>query len=301
MATNGSVGTGAVTPIPTVAIAPNEEALTVVQNNTESLELAINRDPAIVLAEAQKAAAALRDVISRKDKPVRFNGEQYLEFEDWQAVARFYGLTARVRSTAFVEFGEAQGFEATADVISVATGQILTSAESMCLNDERNWSNKPLFMLRSMAQTRAMAKSLRNVLSWVVVMAGYRPTPAEEMQGVAGFQQEAPIDIGDNPANSKLAAQYVAEQKLAELKKRKAANAAAANPDPNPKPWRTHNEFLLLVELLRERVGETRYNEELDLAGIESPKDFINRQDVRGALAFHNRLNLLAEAERPLQ
>ena len=33
-------------------------------------------------------------------------------------------------------------------------------------------------------QTRACAKALRNVLSWVVVLAGYRPTPAEEMDGV---------------------------------------------------------------------------------------------------------------------
>ena len=32
-----------------------------------------------------------------------------------------------------------------------------------------------------MAQTRAGAKALRNVLSWVAVLAGYRPTPAEEI------------------------------------------------------------------------------------------------------------------------
>ena len=44
-----------------------------------------------------------------------------------------------------------------------------------------------LFQLRSMAQTRACSKCLRNVLAWVVVLAGYRPTPAEEMDGV--FQQ----------------------------------------------------------------------------------------------------------------
>ena len=41
----------------------------------------------------------------------------------------------------------------------------------------------PLFQLRSMAQTRACAKALRNVLAWVVVLAGYRPTPAEELDG----------------------------------------------------------------------------------------------------------------------
>ena len=43
----------------------------------------------------------------------------------------------------------------------------------------------PLFQLRSMAQTRACAKALSNLFKWVVVLAGYRPTPAEEMIGVA--------------------------------------------------------------------------------------------------------------------
>src|SRR5262249_27437128 len=48
---------------------------------------------------------------------------------------------------------------------------------------EQNWAKKPLFQLRSMAQTRACAKAMRNVLAWVVVLAGYAPTPAEEMTG----------------------------------------------------------------------------------------------------------------------
>jgi hypothetical protein len=42
---------------------------------------------------------------------------------------------------------------------------------------------KPLFQLRSMAQTRACAKALRSIFAWVVVLAGYKPTPAEEMTG----------------------------------------------------------------------------------------------------------------------
>ena len=97
-------------------------------------------------------------------------------------------------------------------------------AESMCLSDEDNWGEvpvyewedeigengkkvwdaekkrykgkrvqkgtkaKPLFQLRSMAQTRAEAKALKGVFSWVVVLAGYQPTPAEEMTGNEQFE-----------------------------------------------------------------------------------------------------------------
>ncbi len=144
-------------------------------------DLMIERPPEIVLKEARDAAKALADVVSKKKKPVIMNGEQYLEFEDWQTVGRFYGITAKVIETHFIDYGNAQGFEARA--VALRRGIEISAAEAMCLNDEPNWSKKPLFQLKSMAQTRACAKALRNVLAWVVVLAGYKPTPAEEMTG----------------------------------------------------------------------------------------------------------------------
>jgi hypothetical protein len=52
------------------------------------------------------------------------------------------------------------------------------------MRDEKNWATKPEFQLRSMAQTRACAKALRNAFAWIPVLAGYEGTPAEEMDGV---------------------------------------------------------------------------------------------------------------------
>ena len=155
----------------------------------DSGDLAITRQPEVVLEEAKKAAKALADVVSKKKKPVIMNGEQYLEFEDWQTVGRFYGVTAKIVETKYIDYGNAQGFEARAVTVR-ADGMEISAAEAMCLNDEANWSKKPLFQLRSMAQTRACAKTLRNVLAWVVVLAGYKATPAEEIQDMA---QKPPI------------------------------------------------------------------------------------------------------------
>lgn len=186
---------------------------------------AMIRPPEQVLAEAKKAAVALQSVIAGKKNPVNFNGEQYLEFEDWQVVGRFYGLAAKIveGSTKPIQVGNAVGYEARAVVVDVRNGIEVSAAEAMCLNDEEKWSSRPkyewqdeldaqgkkiwvaaqgdkkgyykgkktkigdvpvpMFQLRSMAQTRACAKALRNVLAWVVVMAGYKPTVAEEMTG----------------------------------------------------------------------------------------------------------------------
>lgn len=156
-------------------------------------QMIVSRPPEIVLEEARVAATALKAVIDGKVKKVIFNGNVYLEFEDWQTVAKFYGATVKVADTKYVEFGEVKGFEAKAVVINVSTGMEISGAEALCLNDEPNWKKKPLFQLKSMAQTRASAKALRNVFAWVVVLAGYKPTPAEEMDGVkAGKDKPAP-------------------------------------------------------------------------------------------------------------
>lgn len=194
-------------------------------------DLSVRRPPDVVLAEAKEAAVALKNVLDAKPNKVMMNDEVYLEFEDWQTIGRFYGLTVKVTGTRPVTFGDVMGFEAEAVVLHNASGQEISRAEGMCLNDEEKWSSRPkyewvyvkksgghsvddpgkdemiwmdnpkkpgkkmpkreriktgddrvpLFQLRSMAQTRACAKAFRNVLAWVVVMAGYKPTPAEEL------------------------------------------------------------------------------------------------------------------------
>ena len=203
----------------------------------EQGELTQWRDPEQVLAEATKAAEALIRVIALKKKPVMFNGEQYLELEDWQTVGKFYGLSPRIVETRYVEFGGATGWEAVAEAVS-QQGVVVSRAESMCLDDEANWgavpvyewqdeldkdgkkiwidgpngkkrpkankvqtgtTPKPQFQLRSMAQTRACAKALRQVLSWVVVLGGFKPNVAEEMIEAqlgpedTGKQAKAPV------------------------------------------------------------------------------------------------------------
>ena len=208
--------------------------------------LEVARDPDDVLAEAHRAAAALKRVIDAKPEKIMFGPQgkqkQYLVFEDWQTVGRFYGIAPVVVSDQYVTYGEASGWEATAQAVHVPTGRVVSSANAMCLNDEEKWSGRPkyewhyvkrsggtskddpgkdeliwektaqgrnapkkervlageervpLFQLRSMAQTRAAAKALRNALAWVVVLAGYEPTPAEELEAERMPQQQVLTD-----------------------------------------------------------------------------------------------------------
>jgi hypothetical protein len=163
------------------------------ENNDSALALVrpdfhIERAPAEVIIEARAAAKALADLIASKERPIIFNGRQYLEFSDWQLLARFFGITARVELTRPVELFGVTGFEAVAVAIA-ADGRELSRAEAMCTTDEKNWAKKPIFQLRSMAQTRAARKVLATVLAWVPVLAGCEPEALEEADQAIDFDE----------------------------------------------------------------------------------------------------------------
>lgn len=158
-------------------------------------------NPDGVMDIAIKAAKTLVNVVSQKKKPVIMNGEQYLEYEDWQTLGQFYGVTVITGDAVPVEIDGVKGAKANAKLVLMRTGEIIGGAEAYCMRDEEKWNTRPKyeyrdgekvkvsdepvpwFQLASMAQTRAGAKAFRNRLAWVAVLGGYRPTPAEEMTG----------------------------------------------------------------------------------------------------------------------
>ena len=158
-------------------------------------------NPKLTIERARAIAVVLKDVVALKPKPVVINGEQYLEYEDWQTLGQFYGYAVRTRDAVPVEINGVPGAKAQADLVDMRTGIVVGGAEAYCMRDEERWSTRteyewqegkrvkvgeepvPWFQLASMAQTRAGAKAYRNRLAWIAVLAGYKPTPAEEMTG----------------------------------------------------------------------------------------------------------------------
>ncbi len=146
--------------------------------------------PKAVIDNAVEAAKELKQIVDKKSKKVIINNEQYLEFEDWQTLGKFYGLFVKTGDPEFITLDDVKGFKASAKVLT-KTGIEVGGATAYCMRDEPNWINKPTFQLASMAQTRAGAKSLRNMLAWVAVLAGYKPTPAEEIIDANGSIESA--------------------------------------------------------------------------------------------------------------
>jgi hypothetical protein len=138
--------------------------------------------PKRVLEAAQEAAQALKSIVKQAGLIITIGKKEYLQFEAWQTLGRFYGLYAKAEEAEFIEIDGVKGFRAKAVVMN-KDGHVVSGAVAFCMKDEKKWGTSPTFQLASMAQTRASAKALRNCLAWVSVLAGYSPTPAEEMVG----------------------------------------------------------------------------------------------------------------------
>jgi hypothetical protein len=149
---------------------------------TQKIEKGILLKPQKDTNFALAASKILMDVVEQNNWSILLGGKKkHLMYEAWQTIGKYYGYTVKSGEANYVEYGDVKGFEAKAWVIDNKTGIEIGGAEAACLSDEPNWKNKPLFQQKSMAQTRAGAKALRQILGFVVAMAGYNPTPAEEM------------------------------------------------------------------------------------------------------------------------
>ena len=145
------------------------------------------------IAVAAGRAQALREVVIKQKLAVNLTTGDHLRLEAWQIIGAFYGLRGRIVSSAPLADRQTIGYEAHA-VVEDAQGGVRGEADGQCTSDEeltrvsdgsvfRRWENSEQFQLRSMAQTRALSKAYRVALGWVVGLAGYATTPAEEMTG----------------------------------------------------------------------------------------------------------------------
>jgi len=143
-------------------------------------------DDAVDAAKAK--AKTFVDIVEQQELFTMIGPSKHLNHEAWETIAAGYGLTAAVDSTTYhwkKDSEEDKGdelfmVEAHAVVLD-RDGTIRGGAVASCGRDEPNWATKPVHQVASMAGTRASAKALRLMLSWVVEIAGYEPTPSEEI------------------------------------------------------------------------------------------------------------------------
>jgi len=149
---------------------------------TEGIELT----PAEVVERAVEQARLLEDIVNKTVQYVVIEGKKYLEVQAWQTIGAFNGIHATTDWVQPVERnGEIVGYEAKVTLIKngleVGSG-IMTCGldEFPCRGKEGEGKHKAA---RSAAQTWAESKAYRMNYAYIAVLAGYQPTPADEMRG----------------------------------------------------------------------------------------------------------------------
>lgn len=90
-----------------------------------------------------------------------------------------------------------QAFGYVASFYAKRDGQTVGWGEARCDRTERNWRTAENNAIASMAQTRAQSKALRQPLAWIIGLAGYSATPAEEMAPDAPTEAQGPVVASD--------------------------------------------------------------------------------------------------------
>ena len=145
-------------------------------------------NPADFVKKSQEYAKALVDVVENQKLYADIQGKKYVTFEGWQFLGSMLPTAITPQTEYTVELrdedtGEVLGYKARVLALDV-NGNQRGASESVCMYSERNWNGKDANHLMSMAQTRASSKALRMALSSIVKLAGYEPTPKEEMDGI---------------------------------------------------------------------------------------------------------------------
>lgn len=132
--------------------------------------------PAALVDGASQMATELAQVIRTQNLSTVIQGRHYVQVEGWTTLGVMLGVTAREVSTT-----EQDGiYTSIVELVRMADGAVISRASAEC-GEEKPWNSRPRYARRSMAQTRATGKACRIAFSWIMKLAGYEATPAEEM------------------------------------------------------------------------------------------------------------------------
>jgi hypothetical protein len=135
-------------------------------------------EPAEMVKAAAKLAGILADIIVKQQLFTVIQGKKYVRVEAWATLGSLMGIMPREVDVKEKENGD---YEATVELYSIRTDQVVGRGSALCGADERRWGAADRYARRSMAITRATGKAYRLGFAWIMSLAGYEPTPAEEM------------------------------------------------------------------------------------------------------------------------
>lgn len=151
-----------------------------IATQTEQVELT---NPSDIMSFATN----LKDLIVQNKLYTQIKGKNYVNVEGWQIAGAFTGVFPIVEKVE--NQSEGSYFKYRAEVtLRDKDNNIVGSGMAICTNKEVGKTNFDEYAVASMAQTRAVGKAFRMKIGWLLKVAGYETTPAEEMDAIQDAQ-----------------------------------------------------------------------------------------------------------------
>lgn len=161
----------------------------------QPMEVALSsQNPEAFLKRAIAQADALKGIIDAKKLAISIGGgnKKHVLIDGWQTLMALNGvmphtvdLKRTICDARTCTYPKCDGGKLTTTVTTelrrVQDGLVLTRVEAECSQHEPRWSKAEHYAVTSMAQTRGIGKACRQLYGWVMALAGYDATPAEEM------------------------------------------------------------------------------------------------------------------------
>lgn len=134
-------------------------------------------------SDIMEFANNLKSIIVEKKLYVNIRGKNYPLVEGWQIAGAFTGTFPIVEKVE--NLSEGNNYKYRAEVsLRDKDGNKVGYGVAICTNREAGKTGFDEYAVASMAQTRAVGKAFRMKLGWLLKIAGYEATPAEEMDTI---------------------------------------------------------------------------------------------------------------------
>lgn len=133
-------------------------------------------------SEVMRFSNQLKEIIVKNKLFTNVKGKNYVNVEGWQIAGAFTGIEPIVEKIENLSEGDTIRYRAEVALYDTKReGAKCGMGMAICTNKEAGKKQFEEYAIASMAQTRAIGKAFRLKLGWLMKLAGYEPTPAEEI------------------------------------------------------------------------------------------------------------------------
>lgn len=132
-------------------------------------------------AQMTEMATVLKQHIVKNKLYTPIVGKNYVLVEGWAFAGGMLGLVPIVTKVEDISKGTEIRWRAEVEIVNVKTDKVVGRGFAICSNKENKKRSFDEYAVLSMAQTRAIGKAYRNLIGYVMKMAGYESVPSEEM------------------------------------------------------------------------------------------------------------------------